>query len=245
MSRLRTLFVTGTDTGVGKTHVSAALLRAARAEGLRVCGYKPVASGCESDAAGRLRNEDALALLAASAAAEPYEAINPYAFAPPIAPHVAAREAGGVVDLARLDAGAEALAARHDWLLVEGAGGWLVPLSADAGFADWVAARGWPVLLVVGMRLGCINHALLTAEAVRARGLELVGWVANELPPLQDRLVDSLEAIAARIGAPLLGRMPAGADAASAPAAALFGALRARLGVGAGPALPRNGGRPA
>ena len=225
MPKLPTVFVTGTDTGVGKTHVSAALLRAARASGLRVCGYKPVASGCERDADGALRNEDALALLAASGADESYEAVNPYAFEPPLAPHIAAREAGVEVDLRVLDAAADRLAGRHDWLLVEGAGGWRVPLNDAADFSDWISARRWPVLLVVGMRLGCVSHALLTAESIRARGLHLAGWVANELPPRQDRLEENLRTIVDRIGAPLLGRIGAGGSDASAA----FASLRSRL----------------
>lgn len=228
LPQLPTVFVTGTDTGVGKTHVSAALLRAARASGLRVCGYKPVASGCERDAAGALRNEDALALLAASGADETYEAVNPYAFEPPLAPHIAASEAGVAIDLRVLDAAADRLVARHDWLLVEGAGGWRVPLNEAADFADWVAARGWPVLLVVGMRLGCVSHALLTAESIRARGLCLAGWVANELPPRQDRLDENVRSIAGRIGAPLLGRIAAGVSDASEIFSCLRGALAKR-----------------
>ena len=225
MSKLPTVFVTGTDTGVGKTHVSAALLRAARSSGLRVCGYKPVASGCERDAGGALRNEDALALLAASGADETYEAVNPYAFEPPLAPHIAASEAGVEVDLRVLDAAADRLAGRHDWLLVEGAGGWRVPLNGSADFSDWVSARGWPVLLVVGMRLGCVSHALLTAESIRARGLHLVGWVANELPPRQDRLDENRQTLVERIGAPLLGRIATGGGDASE----VFSSLRSVL----------------
>lgn len=203
---MKTLFVTGTDTGVGKTHVSSLLLSAARADGIRACGYKPVASGCER-LDGELRNEDALALQAAAGTQEPYAAINPYAFGPPIAPHIAARQNGVSIDLARLTHGAQRLQARHDWLLVEGAGGWLVPLNQQASFADWVAARGWPVLMVVAMRLGCINHALLTAEAIRARGLSLVGWVANQLPPAQDALQDNLDSLQQRLDAPLLAHL--------------------------------------
>jgi dethiobiotin synthetase len=206
IERVKTLFVTGTDTGVGKTHVSSLLLTAARANGIRACGYKPVASGCER-IDGELRNEDALALQAAAGTQEPYAAINPYAFEPPIAPHIAARQAGVTVDLAQLDQGARQLQQRHDWLLVEGAGGWLVPLNEQASFADWVAARGWPVLMVVAMRLGCINHAMLTAEAIRSRGLTLIGWVANELPPRQGALQDNLDCLQQRLGAPLLAHL--------------------------------------
>lgn len=212
---MKTLFVTGTDTGVGKTYVSAMLLAAARSRGIRACGYKPVASGCER-VGGELRNEDALALQAAAGTSEPYAAINPYAFEPAIAPHIAARQAGTIIDLGRLDRGAAALEARYDWLLVEGAGGWRVPLSDEAGFADWVAGRGWPVLLVVAMRLGCINHALLTAEAIRSCGLQLAGWVANELPPRQPAVEDNIQALQQRIAAPLLAHLLPG-DAGSGP----------------------------
>ncbi|MDB5973226.1 MAG: bioD [Hydrocarboniphaga sp.] len=210
---MKTLFVTGTDTGVGKTHVGAMLLAAARRRGIRACGFKPVASGCERDACGELRNEDALALQAAAGTAEPYDAINPYAFEPPLAPHIAARQAGRIIELGRLDQALDALQSRYDWLLVEGAGGWQVPLNDEASFADWVAARGWPVLMVVAMRLGCINHALLTADAIRHRGLHLAGWVANELPPSQPALDDNIHTLEQRLDAPLLGHLlPSHAD---------------------------------
>jgi dethiobiotin synthetase len=224
---MKTLFVTGTDTGVGKTYVSAMLLAAARRQGIRACGYKPVASGCER-IDGELRNEDALALQAAAGTSEPYAAINPYAFEPAIAPHIAASQAGASIDLSMLDRAADALRARHDWLLVEGAGGWQVPLNDNASFADWVAARGWPVLLVAGMRLGCINHALLTADAIRSRGLQLAGWVANELPPAQPVVDDNVRTLEQRLGAPLLARLsPAGSRIAQADnlLQALIGAL--------------------
>lgn len=201
-----TFFVTGTDTGVGKTHASVAMLHALRARGLRAAGLKPVASGCEWSPQG-WRNEDALALQATSSGAEPYEAINPYAFEPPIAPHIAAERAGVVVDLERLDAAADALAARHDTLIVEGAGGWLVPINAQTSFADWVGARQWPVVLVVGLRLGCINHALLSAEAIRRR-TRLAGWIANCVPPLQPEWRENIEAITRGIGAPPLACLP-------------------------------------
>jgi dethiobiotin synthetase len=159
----RSIFITGTDTGVGKTHVAQGLLRAARRQGIRACGFKPVASGCRSTPAG-LRNADALGLQAAAGTCEPYEVINPYAFKPAIAPHLAARAAGQRIDPRRLDAAQRRLAAAYEWVLIEGAGGWQVPLNAKLGFADWVELHRWPVLLVVGLRLGCINHALLSAE---------------------------------------------------------------------------------
>lgn len=213
------VFVTGTDTGVGKTFVGAGLLAAARARGLKVAGYKPVASGCEPDADGALRNEDALALASAAGGGFDYASINPYAFAPPLAPHIAARRVGAVIETAGLDRAFDQLAAQHDWVLVEGAGGWQVPLNDQQTWADWVQARGWPVLLVVGLRLGCLNHALLTAESVQRRGLRLVGWVANELPPGQEAAAENIQTLEDRLQAPLLGTLAPGAraDADSVP----------------------------
>ncbi|GAB3680988.1 dethiobiotin synthase [Salinisphaera aquimarina] len=201
-----TLFVTGTDTGVGKTRISVALLQGLRAAGHRAVGYKPIASGCERSGDG-LRNDDALALQAASTPGWGYDAINPYAFAPPIAPHIAAADAGVVVDPAVLDAGHAQLAANSDWVIVEGAGGWHVPLSSTLDFADWVSAARWPVLLVVGMRLGCVNHAILSARAIAA-GTTLAGWIANTLPPLQPRIEANIECLEQRIAAPLRARVP-------------------------------------
>ena len=201
-----TIFVTGTDTGVGKTRIACALLRRLRAEGFSAAGFKPVASGAQATPQG-LRNDDALALLAQSTPGLGYADVNPYCFAPPVAPHLAAREAGVEIDCAVLDAAHARLAARHDWVVVEGAGGWLVPLNRDCSFADWVAGRGWPVLLVVAMRLGCINHALLSAESIRRR-VPLLGWVANVLPPAPERLQDNIEALGERLPVPLLATVP-------------------------------------
>jgi dethiobiotin synthetase len=224
MTAAHTIFVTGTDTGVGKTHVSCALLRAARARGLRACGYKPVASGCTRDADGALRNDDALALQAAAGTAEAYGRINPYAFEPPLAPHIAARAQGRPISLPHLDEVHADLASRYELLIVEGAGGWQVPLDDAHTFADWVVAHGWPVLLVVGMRLGCINHALLSAEAIARRG-RLFAWVANVLPPTQAALQDNIDALRRRIEAPLLGVLPPAASVEPALAADLLSGL--------------------
>ncbi len=211
-----TLFVTGTDTGVGKTRIACALLRRIRAEGCTAAGFKPVASGALRTAQG-LRNDDALALQAASSPGLGYDEVNPYCFEPAIAPHLAAQEAGVEIDLAALNAAHARLAQRHDWVVVEGAGGWRVPLRAQAGFDDWVGRRGWPVLLVVAMRLGCINHALLSAESIRRR-TRLLGWVANVLPPAQERLAENLETLTALLPEPLLATAAegAGADAIAA-----------------------------
>jgi len=219
-----TLFVTGTDTGVGKTRVACAVLLRLRAEGIAAAGFKPVASGAERSAAG-LRNEDALALLAASAPGLDYAEVNPWCFEPPIAPHLAAAGAGAVLTADALDAAHARLARRHDWVVTEGAGGWMVPLAPGLGFADWVERRRWPVLLVVGMRLGCINHALLSAEAIRRR-TRLAGWVANVLPPQQDRLRGNIETLRALLPEPLLATVPTGADAAQIAANLDWTALR-------------------
>lgn len=203
-----TIFVTGTDTGVGKTRISSGVLQAARARGIQACGFKPVASGCRQTRTG-LRNADALALQRAAGTDEPYERINPYAFKPAIAPHLAAREAGVRILRSRLDAVHRTLAARHELLIVEGAGGWQVPLDARSTLADWVESRQWPVLLVVGMRLGCISHALLAAESI-ARRAPLLGWVANRLPPAQPRLRQNIDDLCARMPVPLLGEVRPG-----------------------------------
>lgn len=213
---MATYFITGTDTGVGKTHVATALIHALRQHGRDACGFKPVASGCERTADG-LRNDDALALSAASGGREPYAAINPYALEPPIAPHLAAQRAGIAIDTRVLDAAHADLARRHDLVIVEGAGGWLVPLDDTQTFADWVSSHRWPVILVVGLRLGCINHALLTAEAV-ARRTRLAGWIANRLPPVQAEWQDNLAALEARLSAPLLGWLPDGGTPADVAA---------------------------
>src|SRR5690606_3513788 len=175
----RAYFVTGTDTEIGKTSIAAGLLHAARRCGLSTAAAKPVASGCRRTAAG-LRNDDALALLGECSLELGYEAVNPLAFEPAIAPHLAAREAGVPLQAAGLARSVRAVLARGaDFSLVEGAGGWRVPLSGGETLADLAVALQLPVILVVGVRLGCISHALLTAEAIARDGLPLAGWVAN------------------------------------------------------------------
>ncbi len=201
------LFVTGTDTEVGKTVVSCALLRALGKAGYRAAGMKPVASGCERTAEG-LRNEDALALQACSGVRFAYERVNPVALEPAIAPHLAAEDAGIDVDVDALAATARELEREADLLLVEGAGGWRVPLTPAAGFPDLARGLRYPVVLVAGIRLGCINHALLTAEAIRADGLVLAGWVANAPRPEDPLFHRQVESIRSRIGVPLLGVLP-------------------------------------
>jgi dethiobiotin synthetase len=211
---MKTLFITGTDTGVGKTRVACALLRAATSAGVAACAYKPVATGCVNTPEG-LRSEDALALQAAAGMVEPYASVNPYAFEPPIAPHLAAARAGVRIDRAVLDAGHDALADGNQLVVVEGAGGWQVPLGDDLGFADWVGSLGWPVVLVVAVRLGCLNHALLSVESITQR-TRLAGWVANHLQPADEVARANVQALRERLPAPLLGEIEFGCDGTSA-----------------------------
>ncbi|WP_431223215.1 dethiobiotin synthase [Serratia sp. L9] len=200
-------FVTGTDTEVGKTVASCALLQAASAAGLRCAGYKPVASGSEMTADG-LRNSDALALQQNSSVALDYAAVNPYTFAEPTSPHIVSQDEGRPISLARLSAGFRHLERQTDWLLAEGAGGWFTPLSEQYTFADWVVQEQLPVILVVGIKLGCINHALLTAQAVRLAGLPLAGWIANDIHQPGRRHQEYLATLCRMLPAPLLGEIP-------------------------------------
>jgi len=203
----RDFFVTGTDTGVGKTLVSAALLRALRGQGLAVAGMKPVASGAARTSGG-LRNEDALALAAETSRPWPYETINPYCFEPAIAPHLAAAEAGVEIRLGPIEQAFRRLQAGSDAVIVEGAGGFLVPLGPGLSFADLPGELGLGVILVVGLRLGCLNHSLLTVEAVSKRGLSFVGWVGNQVDPGFDRLDANLAVLLEQLPAPCLGVIP-------------------------------------
>jgi len=201
----RAWFITGTDTGVGKTLVSAALLTALARSGRRVVGMKPVASGCDATPQG-LRSADAEALRVAGNVAADYGDVNPYALALPTAPHLAAEAAGVQIDIATVRAHYARLAARADDVVVEGVGGWLVPISRTQNMADVVRALELPVILVVGTRLGCLNHALLTERAIAASGCRLVAWVANSLvSSVPDGYV---EALTDCLGAPCLGVIP-------------------------------------
>ena len=203
----KTYFVTGTDTEVGKTIASCALLQAAGQLGYRTVGYKPVASGSEMTADG-LRNSDALALQRNSTLAVDYAAINPYTFAEPTSPHIISADEGRPIQAPVMSAGLRALEKQADWVLVEGAGGWLTPLSPTLSFADWVQTEQLPVILVVGVKLGCINHALLTAQAIRQAGLTLVGWVANDVTPPGKRHAEYMATLRRTLAAPLLGEIP-------------------------------------
>jgi dethiobiotin synthetase len=194
--------VTGTDTGVGKTLVACSLLRAFAARALTAAGMKPVATGVTPGATG-----DVEQLVAAANVAAPREEVNPYGFAPPIAPHIAAEQAGVRIELERIERAFHALAARAQVVVVEGIGGFHVPLGAGADTAQLSARLALPVVLVVGMRLGCLNHALLTAEAIAARGLELAGWVANHVDPEMLAATENVQTLEQRISAPLLARI--------------------------------------
>jgi dethiobiotin synthetase len=201
------VFITGTDTDCGKTVVSLGLMAAWQARGLRVLGMKPVASGCDSSPSGR-RNADALRLQAQGSHAAPYDLINPYAFAPPIAPHIAARQAGIEIAAEPIARAYRALSAECDRVVVEGVGGWRVPLSPTLSVSDLPRALDLPVILVVGLKLGCINHALLTAAAIRARGCTLAGWVGNGCDPRMQAAEENLATLGALIEAPCLGVIP-------------------------------------
>lgn len=208
-------FVTGTDTGVGKTLVSAALLHTLARHHRRVVGMKPVAAGLVEHA-GQWVSEDVLALRAASTVSVPTALDNPVALPDAIAPHIAAQRAAQSVDVAALLAAHRSLQTLADAVVVEGAGGWRVPINDRETLADLARAIGAPVVLVVGVRLGCLNHALLTAEAIRADGLELAGWVANAVDPEMPCVQENIDALGKRLGAPLLGTVPWQADAPDA-----------------------------
>jgi dethiobiotin synthetase len=203
----RGVFVAGTDTGIGKTVASAALLAALNADGHRAAGMKPVASGCTPTAAG-LRNDDALLLVAHSAGSPDYALVNPYAFSEPVAPHLAARSAGVEIRLDPIVAAFAALCTNSTFVVVEGVGGWAVPLSAALMQADLVRALDLPVVLVVGLRLGCINHALLSARAIAADGCRLLGWIGNRIDPAMARVDENIATLRERLPAPCLGALP-------------------------------------
>ena len=201
------MFVTGTDTGVGKTLASCTLLHALRARGLRAVGMKPLASGSEATPGG-LRNDDALALQAASDPRPAYEDLNPFALPAPLAPEIAAEEAGVSVSLPAILAAHARLAAQADTVVVEGVGGWMAPLATDLMQADLVRALELPVVLVVGLRLGCLNHAYLSARAIEADGCRLVGWIGTGVDRDMLRIDENRALLAARLPVPCLGWLP-------------------------------------
>jgi dethiobiotin synthetase len=203
------VFIAGTDTGIGKTHAACTLLHALRLAGYRACGMKPVASGCAETTAG-LRNDDALALQAASSTMLPYASINPIVLRDPLSPHLAAAHEGVEISLAPLCAAFDQLRAGHQCVVVEGVGGWLVPLAPQLFAAD--IAKQWrlPVILVIGLRLGCLNHALLSARAIAADGCHLLGWIGNCIDPAMNALEENLATLERLLPSPCLGVLPHG-----------------------------------
>lgn len=207
-AKSRTVFIAGTDTGVGKTLVSAGILQAANAAGLTTIGLKPVAAGCEETEQG-LRNDDALLLQKFSSLALPYEQVNPVALKLAVAPHIAAEQEGRRIDIARLEGMCRGVMMRRAGLtLVEGAGGWRVPINSRQFLSGLAKVLEIPTILVVGIRLGCINHALLTAQAIHLDGVRLAGWIANVVDPDMAFVDANIEAIESRLHAPCLARIP-------------------------------------
>jgi dethiobiotin synthetase len=203
------IFITGTNTGVGKTLVTAAWARALAEQGLRVVALKPIASGAARDASGQLRNADALALQAAASMPLPYERVNPWCFEPAIAPHIAAEEAGVPITVTGLADWYRQASYGADFALVEGAGGWRVPLHPEGFLSDLPEHLGLGVVLVVGLTLGCLNHARLTREAVEHAGhCEFLGWIGNEAEPGFERRESNLKALEKLLGAPPLALIP-------------------------------------
>jgi len=203
-------FVTGTDTGVGKTLVSCLLLEALKRAGQSAAGMKPVASGCHKTEAG-WRSDDARELMAASAVSADYTDVNPYALASACAPPIAAQEMGIDIRLEKIIGSFRRLQKQVPWVVVEGVGGWMAPLGAGATMMDIACALRLPVILVVGLRLGCLNHALLTVEAIRHADVPLAGWVANQIDPGMTHVPENIATLESAMPAPLLLRLPFGA----------------------------------
>lgn len=216
-------FITGTDTGVGKTLIATAMVHGFAQAGRKVVGMKPVAAGADWHGDQPL-NEDVAQLMAASNVKAALAHINPYVFESPIAPHIAAAQAGVSMSIPKIKSDFEVLANSADVVVVEGAGGFLVPLNDSEDMADLAVALGLPMILVVGMRLGCLNHALLTVAAIEARGLRLAGWVANTIDPQMANFTENLDSLKQRIsasypGAPCLGVVPYAAEVSAAKVA--------------------------
>lgn len=208
------IFVTGTDTEVGKTRISTGLIAVLQKQGVKAAGMKPVASGCDW-IDGQWQNEDALAMIAQSHVSLPYPLINPYAFEPAIAPHIAASRVNTKIDISEIKQHFEQIKTEADAVVVEGAGGWLVPLNQTETMADLAVALDLPIVLVVAIKLGCINHALLSVESIQQRGLRIAGWVANHLDE-QGESAEIIDTLKQHIAAPCLGVVPRLADGQSA-----------------------------
>ena len=200
-------FITATDTDAGKTRVAAGVLHVLAARGHTTAAMKPVSAGCHETTQG-LRNEDALILQRQATLALPYEHVNPYAYAPMMAPHIAAARSGQLIDIDHIKKIFDDVARRVDYVIVEGAGGWQVPINEHETMANVAQALALPIILVVGMRLGCLNHALLSVESIAHHRLPLAGWVANTRFIGVAALQHNIEALRVRINAPLLGVVP-------------------------------------
>jgi dethiobiotin synthetase len=214
-------FVTGTDTGVGKTRVARLLLEALAHAGHSAAGMKPVASGCRVTATG-LRSDDALELMQASGAAADYADVNPYALGSACAPHIAAQEMGVEIRLEKILESFRRLQQKFPWIVVEGVGGWMAPLGERLTMVEVARPLGLPVILVVGLRLGCLNHALLTMEAIRRADIPFAGWVANRIDPAMTHVPENIATLAQRIEAPLLAQIPYQSAAKPDVAGAVF-----------------------
>ncbi|PNH77954.1 dethiobiotin synthase [Vibrio diazotrophicus] len=204
---INALFIAGTDTDVGKTVASKAILQAIANKGFTTIGYKPVAAGCERTEQG-LRNSDALHLMKVATQEMPYDDVNPYALELPASPHIAAKHENLTIDYKVLSDKLAYLKTKADTVLIEGAGGWRVPVSDTDCLSSWVKQEKLPVVLVVGVKLGCLSHALLTAESIEADGLTIVGWVANRINPGTEHYAEIIEVLESRIRAPKLGEIP-------------------------------------
>ncbi|MCG7539770.1 MULTISPECIES: dethiobiotin synthase [Pseudoalteromonas] len=201
-------FVTGTDTEVGKTYISTLLLKLLAKHGKKTFGYKPIAADAE-EAFGELVNVDAISLMEAATVHGTYEQVNPFCFAPPIAPHIAAKQVNVDITVDKLhERFSEIQQLGAEYILCEGAGGWALPINDNEYLYDWVARAQLPVILVVGMKLGCLNHAFLTAESIKQKGLNLVGWIANQIDPEMSVFDENLESLKLRLDCPLLATAP-------------------------------------
>lgn len=204
---MKGLFITGTDTDIGKTRITEALIHAFVARGERVAGLKPIAAGCRRTPVG-LRNDDALTMMRQANVELPYETVNPYAFEPPIAPHIAAAEVGVEMDPDVIQGVVQAVGEQADRVIVEGVGGWQVPIDDFVNTADLAELLGLPVILVIGLRVGALNHALLSAEAIYARGVPIGGWLVNVVDPEMTHVAENIETLQRQIAFPYLGRVP-------------------------------------
>ena len=202
----KSYFVTGTDTDVGKTYVCNLLLKQFNQQGHRAIGYKPIAAGAEQMVSG-LRNQDALILQAASAGTPDYQQINPICFAEAIAPHIAAKRQGQPITTEQLACWWQQRLSGYEIEIVEGAGGWRLPINDKQWLSEFVVSQQLDVILVVGMKLGCLNHALLTAQAISNDGLNLIGWVANQMSEPMAHYQTNLDYLITQIDAPLLGEV--------------------------------------